>query len=646
MYKISLVNMPFASLEMPSLALTQLKSVLEEQFGPQISVRILYLNQDIAHHLGMDLYSRITHSTEATMSGFGDWLFRQIAFDLPDNTAKYFSRFFYMPNAYFAKKKAMILEKRRGLDDVLSRIIAAYRLDEDDLVGFTSMFSQNVPSFALARKLKERKRNITIVLGGANCESPMGAEIAKSIEHIDFVFSGPALKSFPDFVKCQVQRAEEQSHQIRGVISRKNALAQSAINRIEVGEELDINQPVRLDYRSFLEGVERNFAPNTIRIQLGFETSRGCWWGERAHCTFCGLNGSTMSYRAMAPQKALEQFDSLFQYSSQCAYFFAVDNILPKNYLKEVLPLLETPPNLEIFYEVKADLSEEDIAVLAKAGVTQIQPGIEALATSTLKLMKKGTTAFQNLKFLKLCALYGIKPHWNLLLGFPGETSESYRRYTEILPRLVHLQPPSGAFPVRFDRFSPYFYKAQEYKLDLHPLDFYAMVYPFEKEDLKDLAYYFSDRNIEAEYFITLAKWIGKVRAKVAEWQTRWSDPKYKIPPRLHFIRDSQTIYDSRTGAVVEHVLDGNARAVLEYLAKPTRMEDIVKVFSLENGIDVPGVMASLEEKGLIFQEGDRFFSLVLNGEHGSHVAEAIPYKVEDVRYAAKALYGGAVTSA
>jgi magnesium-protoporphyrin IX monomethyl ester (oxidative) cyclase len=353
-----------------------------------------------------------------------------------------------------------------------------------------------------------------------------------------------------------------------------------------------------------------------------------------------------MAYRAMKPELALDVFASLFRYSDRISRLTSVDNILPKSYLKEVLPLLDTPPNLEIFYEVKADLSEEDIAVLAKAGVTQIQPGIEALATSTLKLMKKGTTAFQNLKFLKLCALYGIKPHWNLLLGFPGETSESYRRYTEILPRLVHLQPPSGAFPVRFDRFSPYFYKAQEYKLDLHPLDFYAMVYPFEKEDLKDLAYYFADRNIEAEYFITLAKWIGKVRAKVAEWQTRWSDPKYKIPPRLHFNRDSQTIYDSRTGAVVEHVLDGHARAVLEYLAKPTRMEDIVKAFSPESGVDVPRVMASLEEKGLIFEEGDRFFSLVLNGEHGSHVAEAIPYKVEDVRYAAKALYGGAVTSA
>ncbi len=141
---------------------------------------------------------------------------------------------------------------------------------------------------------------------------------------------------------------------------------------------------------------------------------------------------------------------------------------------------------MEIFYEVKADLNEEEIAVLAKSGVTQIQPGIEALATSTLKLMKKGTTVFQNLKLLKLCSLYGVQPHWNLLLGFPGESEETYRKYVEMLPLLTHLHPPSGAYPVRFDRFSPYYYQAESYGLDLRPLDFYALIYPFKEDESEE----------------------------------------------------------------------------------------------------------------------------------------------------------------
>ena len=37
-----------------------------------------------------------------------------------------------------------------------------------------------------------------------------------------------------------------------------------------------------------------------------------------------------------------------------------------------------------------------------------IQPGIESLATSTVKLMKKGASAFRNTCLLKFCAIYEV----------------------------------------------------------------------------------------------------------------------------------------------------------------------------------------------------------------------------------------------
>ena len=127
-----------------------------------------------------------------------------------------------------------------------------------------------------------------------------------------------------------------------------------------------------------------------------------------------------MNYRAMSPQKAVAYLNSLFAYGDECIYFNGVDNILPRNYTKEVMPLLNTPPHVTVFYEVKADLNEEDIQRLGQARVNYIQPGIEALATSTLKLMKKGTTAFQNLRLLKHCVTHEVFPIWNILIGFPG----------------------------------------------------------------------------------------------------------------------------------------------------------------------------------------------------------------------------------
>lgn len=641
MYRISLINMPFANLGLPSIALTQLKSVIEAEFLNQVSVDLLYLNHDFAKHFSIEFCDYLTNSMESFNTGLGDWMFKQVAFpDLPDNSEKYFARYFFGKGPDAQRLKQTIAEKRRGLNHLLDELISRYELDKSHIVGFTSMFMQNLASFAMARKLKQRNPAVITVIGGANCEFPMGRVIAERVAGIDYVFSGPALKSFPAFVRYCLEGDFSKCQSIRGVFPKGVVLPKSGPETL--GEDLSIDVPIKLDYEPFLESFQRHFADTGAKPVLPFETSRGCWWGERSHCTFCGLNGMSMAYRAMKPELAIELFKSLFRYSDRISRLTSVDNILPKSYLKEVLPFLDTPPHLEIFYEVKADLSEEEIAVLAKSGVTQIQPGIEALTTSTLKLMKKGTTVFQNVKLLKLCALYGVTPHWNLLLGFPGEGPDSYRRYLELLPLLVHLQPPAGAFPVRFDRFSPYFYKSKEYQLDLHPLDFYTMIYPFGKTDLQDLAYYFADRNIAAEYFAIMAKWIGKVRAKVAEWQTRWSNPKYKVPPRLYF-KNSQTVYDSRSGVPAEHLLDDNAAAILQYLAKPTRMEEIVKVFSAENGFDAPKEIAALEAKGLIFQEGERFLSVVLAGEHGSQAAEPIPYIVDNVRYAAKALYGGSV---
>ncbi|PWT94242.1 MAG: hypothetical protein C5B54_00310 [Acidobacteria bacterium] len=363
--------------------------------------------------------------------------------------------------------------------------------------------------------------------------------------------------------------------------------------------------------------VEEYFPNREVKPVLTLETSRGCWWGERAHCTFCGLNGLSMGYRAVKPQLAIELFNSLFQYSGKVSRLMAVDNILPKSYLQQVLPLLDTPSDMEIFYEVKADLSEQDMAVLAKSGVKQIQPGIEALATPTLKLMKKGITVFQNLKLLKLCALYSVQPHWNLLVGFPGEGEKSYRSYVDMIPRLFHLYPPSGTFPVRFDRFSPYHDQAEKYGLDLLPLDFYSLIYPFDKEDLKQFAYYFADHNLRAEYFLTMAKWIGKVRAKVIQWQARWNNST-QLPSRLHFKGGSQTIYDSRSGSVVEYRIGEMGGAILKHLIKPTLVDELLRVFP--EGA-VLSEIAQLQEYGLLFQEDDRLFSLVLEDEHGSRAS-------------------------
>lgn len=616
MYKITLINMPFANVRLPSIALAQLQSRVLSAFDGRVSVDVLNLNHEFAKYLGLDLYGFLTDSSESQNAGMGDWFFRQVAFpDLPDNSDKYFKRYLPLNSPEILRLKARILQSRDGLGALINKLVATYHLDQADMVGFTSMFMQNVASFAMAANLKRRNPAVITLIGGANCESPMGQVIAKRVPQIDYVFAGPALRSFPDFVKCCLDGQMSDAQSIRGVFCRTNALQ---AGQHSIGDELPMDVPIELDYLPFLQSVAENFPDGKVKPTLTFETSRGCWWGEKAHCTFCGLNGATMAYRSMSAERAIRLFEGLFQYSDKVSRLEAVDNILPKSYLKDVLPFLNTPPDMSIFYEVKADLSEQDIEVLARAGVKHIQPGIESLATTTLKLMKKGTTAFQNVGLLKWLALYGVHPAWNLLVGFPGEGEEVYARYLEVLPLLHHLYPPTGVYPVRFDRYSPYYDEAKKYGLDLHPLGYYTMVYPFEQADLRDLAYYFADENINAPYFMMMAKWIGKLRVKMSNWIARWQNPGRGPAPRLFFKPNSTIVFDSRSDKVTEHQVGATGKAILDFLSRPGRIDAVSKGLSHIEGLDAEKEIQLLQQKGLLFQEGDRFLSLVLDGDHNS----------------------------
>ena len=620
MYRITLINMPFANLSIPSIALTQLKAVVESRFKEQVSVNLLYLNHDFANYLGLDLYDLIINSPESQNSGLGDWLFRQTAFpSLPNNANVYLSRYFPVHTNQMDQLKNLVLEKRRGLNSFLEGLIRKYSLTQNELVGFTSMFMQNVASFSLAKKIKDKNKDITVIMGGANCESPMGQVIVRYVDAIDYVFSGPALRSFPEFVEHQLDGEVWKCGSIKGVFTKKNYMFHSGPEAI--GEELSIDVPIDLDYGPFINTLSESFPERQLDPILLFETSRGCWWGERAHCTFCGLNGTTMGYRAMNPELALKQFDSLFMYAPKVSRLEAVDNILPREYLKDVLPFVKTPENVEIFYEVKADLTESDVQVLAKARVKHIQPGIESLATSTLKLMKKGTSAFRNLALLKFCSMYDIRPAWNLLIGFPGEGAPVYEKYVNDLPLLVHLSPPSGVYPVRFDRYSPYFVKAGEYGLDLHPLDYYPLIYPFPQDAIDNLAYYFSDLHIYSEYVQTMSKWIMKIREKVDRWIERWQSDH--VRPKL-FLRQNgkqSMIHDSRSNEVAEYPLGENSTRALRYLAvKPRDMVDLAREFRDVDGFDANQTIAFFKDKGLVFEENERFFSLVIETRTSSRL--------------------------
>ncbi len=605
--RISLVNMPFGELAASPIALLQLETYLKREFQDRIDIQIHYINHDAAVFLDdLSLYGHII-SNFGYSTGFGDWLFRSVAFpDAADNTEDYFGLYYTADDEISTSAKRIVKNKRSQLDGFLDDMISKYDLATADIVGFTSIFAQTTASLALANKLKLVNPDVVTVMGGGACIGGMGMEFARQFDSIDYVFSGLGLCSFSQFVGNYLKDDMPACDDIKGVFSKTN---QSSWDESDVtscmGEELDINENLILNYDHFLDSCEATFPNGEIQPRLLFETSRGCWWGERMTCSFCGLNGPSICYHAMTSENALEHIQALIKYQSRCDFFASVDNIMKPEYITEVFTKIQLPPTHKIQYEVRADLKEKDLETLCKAGVSLIQPGIEALSSDTLKLMRKGTTAFSNIRFLKACAKQPVSLAWNLLILSPGEDEKTYEKYLEDLDHLTHLHPPYAALSIEYLRFTRYFENADEFDLDLQPDMFYSLIYPYDEDSISRLAFKFMDHNCD---YAKMHHWLGLLNEKIQSWRSRWLNEDGKVESQLVFVQGDAVVYDSRTGEVVEHEISESAEQVLRVLDWPMAVDDLAREL---DGVDVVGEVEYLYERGLLFEEYGRYMSLV-----------------------------------
>ena len=190
--------------------------------------------------------------------------------------------------------------------------------------------------------------------------------------------------------------------------------------------------------------------------------------------------------------------------------------------------LAENETGYEIFYEVKANLSREQLKLMAQAGVTHIQPGIESLSSNVLRLMRKGVRAIQNINLLRWAQYYGIEVKWNLLWGFPGETEQDYAGQVEVMPHLWHLPPPENSARIWLERFSPIFMERDTFRLRRRsPERSYRYIYP-EAVDLERVAYFF-DYELDGglNYYA-----FSYIYGASDEWLSAWQDGS---PPVLKY---------------------------------------------------------------------------------------------------------------
>lgn len=486
--RVALIHMPWGALERPALGVSLLQAGLERH---GITADVVYLNMTFADFIGVERYQWVTHELPH-IAFAGEWVFSEALYGSdPARDAAYTNEILRTQWRLPARRIAELTELRRFVEPFLAHALAL-RWDDVDIVGFTSTFEQNLASLALARRLAAAQPHLAIAFGGANWEGPMGIEYHRRFPFVDYVCSGEADESFPALVlahRAGEAGRELRLREIRGIVFRCGGatVGMPPARPVEPMDSLPIP-----DFSTYFAARSKSSAAQQVAPVLLFESSRGCWWGAKSHCTFCGLNGHSMGFRSKSPQRFLHELGTLVE-RWRCPTLEAVDNILDMKYFESVLPALERMhlPG-EIFYEIKANLKRHHVAALARAGITRIQPGIESLSTHILRLMRKGTTMLRNVQLLKWCREYGVAVDWNLLYGFPGERDEDYATMLDVLPKIRHLPLAAACGPIRLDRFSPYWQQPGAFGLqNLRPIAPYRLLYPLRDIELDRIAYYF-----------------------------------------------------------------------------------------------------------------------------------------------------------
>ncbi len=603
--QVLFVDMPFGAIDQPSLALGLLQSVLGQEGIPST---VFHANMILAELLGCPDYNYIAGGNPANELLLGDWLFHpwigrntECGTELSEAEETYLreaeDRMITSARWQTGRRlddlAALVRKVRSSIPEFLERCMTAIDWPSVKVVGFSCTYQQQVASLALAAKLKRMYPHLFVVFGGANVDGPMGVATVGSFQQVDAVVQGEAESTIGPLVRAVLSGSPWSD--LKGVVTR-------ALVTPPAPPEPDLDRLPYPSYQDYFAQLKGRSDWDDLPISLAVETSRGCWWGQKHQCVFCGFSHERMKYRSKTPQRAVDEIVDLWQrYGRRVSRLNTVDMVMDWRYPKSALPLLASKRGAwRLFYEVRAKLTKAELQALRQAGVSDIQIGIESFSSRLLAEMSKGTTALLNVQALKWSTELGFTPGWNLLWGFPGEELQDYEITLATIKSIPHLRPPYGLGPLRLERFSPLYERLSRAVPPPRAAAAYNAIYPELAQEVRDeLAYYF-------EYERDILPVLDELLVAVGSWRR-----KHRQSSLFYFEDgDRAVVVDTRSGC--------SAWSVDPRLISLLRELDGVRSFSslgerlgvsqdeVEQNVNV------LSQRDWVIREGDSLLGLAM----------------------------------
>lgn len=608
--KVLLVSMPWAAVNTPSLALGILKREVSGMDGVEVST--IYANIDYVdwmsarspftsgEHIHIFNYRNYAYfSSDTYFRGLGDWIFSSALYGVPS---------WRIPE--FREQLTDDMEPRMiGLTEALHKLAPAFVEEladrlvalNPDVIGFTTTFQQNAASLALASAVKQRDASIVTVFGGANCDGSQGQALHRNFHFLDYVVRGEGEDVLCKLLDVLKNGKREPLAGIAGLCWRDGS-GEPVANELP-RRGFSFARPQVPDFDEYFGRFSVSAAQKWTEPMLVVEGSRGCWWGQKHQCTFCGLNGSFMEFRSKSPMAFAEEVLTLVE-RHQIIDIGITDNILDPAFIAGALPVIaERGYDLRMFCEIKSNMRKEQLESLLKSGITHVQPGVENLSANVLRIMDKGVTGCLNVRLLRDAESIGMMLVWSILYGFPGEEESDYKSIIDQMPALQHLPPPSGANRIAIERFSPYFEKPELGFSDIRPSLMYRVIYDLPEPELHDLAYVFDAPALGVTNEIA-----QELEKAIAQWRHAY----YEGRSRLTFsdVDGSIVLVSDRVGyAWRTFVIDDRDEvAIFGRLSQPRSYEGLMQYVqqSLSARVNLPELLERWRELGIIFSDGDQ----------------------------------------
>lgn len=613
---VALVVMPVHIARHPSLAAATLAEELRRR-GHHVDVH--YLNVEATRKIGVSTYCTIGREA-SWVHKVSEWLFSHPSIT-PGAADLAAMQTFLRERRVDSLSGLDLGHLRQTFDELLDEWAGSRPWAQYDVVGFAVMFQQLNASLRLARAIRDRFPAVRIVLGGSGLEEPMGGAVFSRYPFLDAVFSGYAERSFPEWVESMPARADK-------------PISDDGVENLD-----DLPIP---SFDEYVQALDAHGLRHKVDPKILIESSRGCWYGQKQHCTFCGINGVQMRYRHKSADRVFEEIRVLSRYGLP---LWSADNIMPLDYFDTLFPRLErerVPFNG--FYEIKSNASRSELQTLARVGIRHLQPGIESFSTPVLRRMKKGVTGIQNVWFLRASRELGIDCQWNVLWGFPGEEPQEYEKMARLFPRLSHLQAPASSGKILLLRHSPNHtnaaglgfagvkpFPSYEMAFGPHPhLDEQAYLFEHDYADGRDPASYTRKMDEEAE------RWIAADRKQIR--------PVCQVVPLLgrRWILDTRKV--SRVGLGMPRLvpLDEDEWALLGAIESPTPKSQLQREW--DRATPLGPLLHRFIHEGWAFEGDGRVVRLVIIRNDPSVVAEArrvVRKKVKGARRLVQKYAGG-----